>query len=185
MDCPGRAGRALVEGAVKSVLCQGEVRCSLPLTLTRTIHGSPDHDLFDLLPTHRSSIVYRRDRTNYMIHPDASFTLGYKGQWLPFLREFERRATTLGRIPRRLASYHRYFASGWVNRDHGGRRPGVLFVFEAQEGESAFLDVADATEGLDVITANAEALAEHGILGEAWTFPPPHSLDRRPLAELY
>ena len=36
-----------------------------------------------------------------------------------------------------------------------------------------------------MITANTEALAEHGILGEAWILPPPHSLDRAPLAGLY
>ena len=99
---------------------------------------SPDHDLFDLLPTHRSSIGYRRGRTNYAIHPDASFTLEYRGKWLPFLLEFERRATTPKRIPRRLASYHRYFASGWAERDHGGRQPGVLFVFETPDSETAF-----------------------------------------------
>ena len=154
-------------------------------SLTAEVARSPDHDLFDLLPTHRSSIGYRRGRTNYAIHPDASFTLEYKGKWLPFLLEFERRATTPKRIPKRLASYRRYFASGWAERDHGGRTPGVLFVFETPQSETAFLDVADATEGLDVITANAETLKTHGILGEAWILPPPHSLDRRPLAGLY
>ncbi len=154
-------------------------------TLTAEVARSRHHDLFDLLPTHRSSIGYRRGRINYMIHPDASFTLEYKGKWHPFLLEFERRATTPKRIPQRLASYRRYFTSGWAERDHGGRKPGVLFVFETPESETAFLDVADATEGLDVITANAEVLGEHGILGEAWTFPPPNSLDRAPLAGLY
>ena len=75
---------------------------SFAASLTAEVARSPDHDLFDLLPTHRSSIGYRRGRTNYMIHPDASFTLEYKGKWLPFLLEFERRATTPKRIPRRL-----------------------------------------------------------------------------------
>ncbi len=154
-------------------------------SLTAEVSRSDDHDLFDLLPTHRSSIGYRCNRTNYAIHPDASFTLEYKGKWDPFLLEFERRATTPKRIPQRLASYRRYFASGWAERDHGGRTPGVLFVFETAENETAFLDVADGMEGLDVITANAEALGEHGILGEAWILPPPHSLDRAPLAGLY
>ena len=120
-----------------------------------------------------------------MIHPDASFMLEYKGRWRPFLLEFERRATTPKRIPKRLASYQRYFASGWAQRDHGGHWPGVLFVFETPRSEAAFLDVADGTEGLDVITSNAEALAERGILGEAWIMPPPHSLDRMALSSLY
>ena len=154
-------------------------------SLAAEVARSPDYELFDLLPTHRSSIGYRRGRTNYAIHPDASFTLEYKGRWLPFLLEFERRATTPKRIRRRLTSYRRYFASGWSERDHEGRRPGVLFVFETPMSEAAFLDVADGMEGLDVITANAEALGEHGILGEAWILPPPHSLDRAPLAGLY
>ena len=154
-------------------------------SLSAEVARSPDHDLFDLLPTHRASIGYRWGRTSYAIHPDASFTLEYQGRWRPFLLEFERRATTPRRIPRRLASYQRYFRSGWAQRDHGGRLPGVLFVFETPQSEAVFLDVADGTEGLDVITANAEALAEHGILGEAWILPPPHSLDRMPLAELY
>ena len=152
--------------------------------LAAEVARSEDHDLFDLLPTHRSSIGYRRGRTNYMIHPDASLTLEHRGEWLAFLPEFERRATTPGRIPRRLASYQRYFASGSAERDHGGHLPSVLFVFETPESEAAFLDVADATEGLDVITANAEAIMEQGILGEAWILPP-HSLDRAPLAGLY
>lgn len=153
--------------------------------LTAAVSRSRDYDLFNLLPIHRASIGYRRGRTNFMIHPDASFTLEYQGKWHPFLLEFERRATTPRRIPRRLASYQRYFRSGWAQRDHGGRLPGVLFVFETPASESAFLDVADATEGLEVITSSAETLAEHGILGEAWILPPPHSLDRAPLSELY
>ena len=153
--------------------------------LSAEVARSPDYDLFDLLPTARSSIGYRCHRTNYMIHPDASFTLEYQGRWRPFLLEFERRATTPKRIPKRLASYRRYFRSGWAQRDHGGHLPGVLFVFESPGSEAAFLDVADGTEGLSVIISNAEALAEHGILGEAWILPPPHSLDRLPLAELY
>ena len=40
----------------------------------------------------------------------------------------------------------------------------VLFVFETLESETAFLDVADGTERLDVITANAEALGK----GASW-----------------
>ena len=61
----------------------------------------------------------------------------------------------------------------------------VLFVFETPDSETAFLDIADGTEGLDVITANAGALGERGILGEAWRFPPSHPMDQRPLAALY
>ncbi len=174
--------------ALRALASQMRHQCGVTgfaAALSAEVARSQDYDLFDLLPTHRASIGYRCHRTNYVIHPDASFTLEYKGKWLPFLLEFERRATTPGRIPQRLASYQRYFASGWAERDHGGHKPGVLFVFETPESEAAFLDVSDGTEELDVITSNAETLMEQGVLGEAWIFPPPHSLDRMPLAGLY
>ena len=154
-------------------------------TLSAEVTRSPDHDLFDLLPTSRSSIGYRYDWTTYVIHPDASFTLEYKGRWRPYLLEFERRATTPKRARSRLKSYQRYFQSGWAERDHEGRLPQVLFVFESPDNENTFLDVADTVKGVPIITSNAETLAEHGILGDAWILSPPHSLDRRPLSLLH
>ena len=154
-------------------------------SLSAEVSRSPDYDLFDLLPTHRSSIGYRYDWTTYAIHPDASFTLEYKGRCRPFLLEFERRATTPKRIPKRLKSYRRYFDSDWAERDHEGRPPHVLFVFESPGSESAFLDIADGMQEIPIVTSNTETIAERGVLGESWILPPPHSLDRRPLAELY
>ena len=153
--------------------------------LSTEVARSPDHDLFDLLPTSRSSIGYRYDWTTYVIHPDASFTLEYKGRWRPYLLEFERRATTPKRARSRLKSYQRYFLSGWAERDHEGRLPRVVFVFESPGSEDAFLDVADTVKGVPIITSNAQTLAEHGILGDSWILPPPHSLDRRPLSSMH
>ena len=153
-------------------------------SLSAEVARSPDHDLFDLLPTSRSSIGYRYDWTTYVIHPDASFTLEYKGRWRPYLLEFERRATTPKRARSRLKSYQRYFQSGWAERDHEGRLPRVLFVFESPDSENAFLDVADTVNGLPIIISNAETLAERSILGDAWILPPPHSPYRRPLSAL-
>ena len=153
--------------------------------LSAEVARSTDHDLWDLLPTHRSTIGYRYDRTTYVIHPDASFTLEYQGRWRPFLLEFERRATTPKRVPKRLRSYRRYFMTGWAERDHEGRPPRILFVFESPYNENAFLDIADTVDDVPIVTSNAEALAEHGILGDSWILPPPHSLDRRPLALTY
>ena len=152
--------------------------------LSTEVACSPDHDLFDLLPTSRSSIGYRYDWTTYVIHPDASFTLEYKGRWRPYLLEFERRATTPKRARSRLKSYHRYFDSGWAERDHEGRLPRVLFIFESPDSENAFLDVADTVNGVPIITSNTEILSKRGILGDSWILPPPHSLDRRPLSAL-
>ena len=150
--------------------------------LSAEVARSPDYDLWDLLPTSRSSIGYRYDWTTYAIHPDVSFTLEYEGRWRPYLLEFERRATTPKRARARLKSYRRYFDSGWAERDHEGRLPRVLFVFESPGNENAFLDIADTVKGVPIITSNAETLAEHGILGDAWILPPPHSLDRRQLS---
>ncbi|MCY4114595.1 MAG: replication-relaxation family protein [Chloroflexi bacterium] len=180
---PVYAGTAL--RALKSQLRHHAGVVGFASMLSAEVANSPDHDLFDLLPTHRSSIGYRHDQTTYAIHPDASFTLEYKGEWRPFLLEFERRATTPKRIPKRLRSYRRYFLSGWAKRDHEGHLPYVLFVFESHDNEAAFLDIADGEDDVPIITSNAEAIAEHGVLGDAWMLPPPYSLDRRPLALTY
>ena len=136
---------------------------------------SPDHGLFDLLPTSRSSIGYRYDWTTYVILPDASFTLEYKGPWRPYLLEFERRATTPKRILARLESYRRYFQSGWAERDHGGFLPRVLFVFETPGNEEAFLDSAARVRSVPFLTSNVETLAKCGVLGHSWRESPPAS----------
>ena len=160
--------------------------------LSTEVARSPDHDLFDLLPTSRSSIGYRYDWTNYVIHPDASFTLEYRGRWRPCLLEFERRATTPRRVAARLESYRRYFLGGWAQRDHEGILPRVLFVLESSGSEDAFLHAADRLNGAPLITSNVETLAERGILGYSWRESPPASssdglnlTDRVQLRSLY
>ncbi len=177
------AGTAL--RALKSQLRHHAGVVGFVSTLSAEVAKSQDYDMWDLLPTHRSSIGYRYDETTYVIHPDASFTLEYHGRWRPFLLEFERRATTPKRIPKRLRSYRRYFMSGWAKRDHKGHLPHVLFVFESSASETAFLNIADAEDDVPIVTSNVEALAEHGILGDAWILPPPYSLHRRPLSVTY
>ncbi len=141
---------------------------SFAAALTAEAARSPDHGLFDLLPTSRSSIGYRYDWITYVILPDASFTLEYRGRWRPYLLEFERRATTPRRVAARLESYHRYFQSGWAERDHGGFLSWVLFVFETPGNEEAFLASAARARSVPFLTSNVEALAERGILGNSW-----------------
>ena len=160
--------------------------------LTAEVAHSPDHYLFDLLPTSRSSIGYRYDWTTYVILPDASFTLEYRGRWRPYLLEFERRATTPKRILDRLESYRRYFLSGWAKRDHGGFLPRVLFVFETPGNEEAFLDSAARVRSVPFLTSNVETLAECGVRGHSWRESPPASssdglnlTDRIQLRSLY
>ena len=160
--------------------------------LSTEVARSPRHDLFDLLPTSRSSIGYRYDWTTYVILPDAAFTLEYRGRWRPYLLEFERRATTPKRILDRLESYLRYFLSGWAERDHGGFLPRVLFVFDTPGNEDAFLGAADRLDGPPIITSNVETLVECGVLGYSWRESPPASssdglnvTDRIQLRSLY
>ena len=141
-----------------------------------------DYDVLDLLPTSRSTIGYWYSWTNYVLHPDTSFTLDYKGKWTPCLLEFERRATTPKRIPARLESYRLYFRSGWAERDHGGKLPLVLFVFETPADEDTFLTVASNVESAPLFTSNVQALDERGVLGQSWRIPPPP--DRWPLKSL-
>ena len=127
--------------------------------LTTEVAHSADHDLFDVLPTSRSSIGYRYDWTNHVVHPDASFTLEYRGRWRPYLLEFERR----------------YFLSGWAERDHGGFLPRVLFVFETPGNEDAFLASAARVRSVPFLTSNVGTLAECDVLGYSWRESPPAS----------
>ena len=153
-------------------------------SLTAEVAHSPDYDLFDLIPTSRSPIGYWYSGANYVVHPDASFLVEYRGEWRPYFLEFERRATTPRRIPARLESYRRYFQSGWAGRDHDGKLPLVLFVFESPDDEDTFLRVAAKVEGAPFFSSNLATLAETSILGNSWRLPPPHPPDRAPLRAL-
>ena len=139
---------------------------------------APDCDVFDLMPTHRSTIGYWYSWTNYVLHPDASFALDHRGGWQPCLLEFERRATTPKRIPARLESYRRYFRSGWPGPDHEGRLPLVLFVFETPADEDTFLRFASQVKSAPLFSSNVETITEKGVLGHSWRMPSPDSQDR-------
>ena len=138
-----------------------------------------DHELLDLLPTHRSQITYRSDGRGYVIHPDASSQLGYKGEWTWCLLEYERRATTPKRLPERLASYRRYFAGGRARLDHGGSSPHVLFVFETEHAERGFLRTAARMPEVPLASATVESVGFGGPLGAAWRLPALAAPERR------
>ena len=117
--------------------------------LSAEVARSPDHDLLDVLPTQRSQISCRSGFKNFVLHPDASFQLGYQGDWDWCLLEYERRTTTPKRVPERLLPYRRYFRSCYARLDHGGAWPLVLFVFESAEAEETFVEVAASLDTLD------------------------------------
>ena len=151
--------------------------------LSAEVARSRDHHLLELLPTSRSSIGYRYQGTDYVIHPDATFWLSHRGDWRPYFLEFERRAVTPKRVRARLKNYPRYFASGWADVDHAGQLPLVLFVFETHDAEESFLRAAGAHR-LPICTSNLEMINDLGVLREVWRWPPPNSSDRLPLHRL-
>ncbi|MYC38724.1 MAG: hypothetical protein F4X66_17710 [Chloroflexi bacterium] len=156
---------------------------TLAAALSAEAAHSGDHHLLELLPTFRSSIGYRHQGADYVIHPDATFWLSYRGDWRPYFLEFERRAVTPKRVRARLKNYPRYFASGWAGLDHAGQLPLVLFVFETRDDEESFLRAAGAHR-LPICTSNLEMIADLGVLHEVWRWPPPNASDRLPLHRL-
>ena len=156
----------------------------LAAALCTEVAHSPDHKLFDLQPTSRSSAGYRHERKRYVIHPDASFVLERRGERRSYFFEFERRATTPKRVPERLKSYRRYFSSRWAELDHDGEPPIVLFVFESDDGEDAFLAAAASVRHAPFFTSNLDMIASRGVLGTSWRLPLPSPPDRAVLASL-
>ena len=179
---PVYAGTAL--RAIASQMEHHDAITGFAAALSAETARSPDYEVLDLMPTSRSAVGYRWDWTNYVVHPDASFQLAYRGRWRFYLLEFERRATTPRRVRTRLENYRRYFTSGWPNRDHGGLPPLVLFVFPNPDAEEGFLHGVSGSHRPILFTSNVPTLAERGVLGDAWQLPPPHPAGRRPLAPL-
>ena len=179
---PVYAGTAL--RAIASQMEHHDAITGFAAALSAETARSPDYEVLDLMPTSRSAVGYRWDWTNYVVHPDASFQLAYKGRWRFYFLEFERRATTPRRVRTRLENYRRYFNSGWPNRDHGGLPPLVLFVFPTSDAEEGFLHGVSGSNRPILFTSNLQTLDECGVLGDAWQLPPPHPAGRRPLAPL-
>ena len=129
---------------------------------------SHDYDACFLLPTARSQITYSYNDKNYVLMPDASFQLAFQDEWHTYLLEFERRATTLKRVTERLRSYVRYFNSDYARRDHGGRLPRVLFVFESDASESNFMLATRRVSWAPFFSTTTEILAKRGPLASTW-----------------
>ena len=185
---PGAGKAPIYEGsslrAIANQLDHQAGITDLAAALCTEIARSPDHRLFDLQPTSRSSAGYRHERKRYVIHPDASFVLERRGERRTYFLEFERRATTPKRVPDRLKSYRRYFSSGWAERDHDGEPPIVLFVFESDDGEDAFIATAASVRHAPFFTSNLRMMASRGVLGTSWRLPLPNPPDRAVLASL-
>ena len=92
---------------------------------------SRDYDVRFLLPTARSQITYSYDDKNYVLMPDASFQLAFKGDWHTYFLEFERRATTLRRSRGGQSPTFDY-STALCRRDHRGMATGASFVSSRQ-----------------------------------------------------
>ena len=141
---------------------------SFAATITAEVARSEAYEVLDLQPTSRSTIGYKYNDINYVLHPDAAFILGRWGYTRDCLLEFERRAITPKRIRARLTNYRRYFRSGWSERDHGGYAPLVLFVFATTKSERAFLRFIDDANTPALLTSTNELIAHRGVLGDVW-----------------
>ena len=130
---------------------------------------------------------YWHDDTSYVVHPDVSFTLDLPEGYRHCFLEYERRAITPRRVRARLENYRRYFRSGYARRDHGGELPLVLFVFETEDDEDAFLDAATCVDHAPFASSNLETIARRGILADTGLLPEPdtgESLTLRQIAEM-
>ena len=157
---------------------------TLAAGLTAECACSRDYGVLDLLPTSCSAVGYWHDHTNYVVHPDLSFTLDLPRGYRHCFLEFERRATTPRRVRARLENYRRYFRSGYARQDHGGELPLALFVFETPGDEDAFLDAAAFLDHAPFASSNLETIARRGLLADTWLLPGPDPGDSLTLQQL-
>ena len=151
---------------------------TLAATITAECARSNDYGVLDLLPTSRSAVTYRNNDTNYVVHPDISFILDLPEGYRYCFMEYERRATTPKRVRERLENYRRYFQSGYARRDHGGDLPLVLFVFENEDAEDAFMDADSYVDHAPFASSSLETIAQRGILADTWLPPAPEPWER-------
>ena len=157
---------------------------TLAANLTAECARSRHYGVLDLLPTSRSAVGYWHDHTNYVVHPDVSFVLDLPGGYRHCFLEYERRATTPRRVSARLENYRRYFRSGYARQDHGGELPLVLFVFETEDDEDAFIGAAAYVDHAPFASSSLETIAQHGILADVWLPPAPEPWERLTLQRI-
>ncbi len=173
--------------ALRSMASQPEHHAALTTLaakLAAECAHSREYGLLDLLPTSRSAVGYWHNDKSYVVHPDISFILDLPEGYRHCFLEYERRATTPRRVRARLENYRRYFRSGYARRDHGGELPLVLFVFETEDDEDAFMDAASYVEHAPFASSNLATITQRGILADTWLPPAPEPWDRLPLQRL-
>ena len=147
--------------------------------LAEACRQSDDAALVEVLPAHRSERWFEIGGTHYGVRPDASGVIDAGRGNVPFLLEYEERATTPAATSSRLDPYRRYFDV--VTRvEDWGRHPVVLVLFAETGAASRFaahcatnLSVPRTFTGarLPLYVSSAEDLLRSGILGENWLAP--------------
>ena len=113
-----------------------------------------------------------------------SFTLDLPRGYAHCFLEYERQGITPRRVRARLENYRRYFRSGYARQGHGGELPLVLFVFETEADEDAFLDAAHEVDHAPFASSNLETIVRRGILAYTWLLPEPEPWEGLPLQRL-
>ena len=141
--------------------------------------------MLDLLPTSRSAVGYWHDNTNYVVHPDVSFTLDLAGgipSLLPGIRAPRHHAPAGARpagelsplLPERL-------------RPSGSRRgsgPWRCSSSRTPHDEDAFLDAAAGVDHAPFASSNLETIGRRGILADTWLLPEPDTGESLTLQQL-
>ena len=154
--------------------------------LAEACRESRDVELEEVLPPHRSERWFEIGRQHYGIRPDASGVIRTGRELLPFLLEYEERATRPATTDSRLDPYRRYF-DVVTHVEDWGRYPVVLVVFNETETASRFashcaqhLTAPRTFTGVRLplyVSSNVD-LTRTGILGESWLQPADLSLGR-------
>ena len=149
--------------------------------LAASCRDTRNWEVVQLLPAHgweKRHRYGRRSGHDYadiwrVIKPDATMMLRHGYQEIPFVLEFERRATVPARMGPKLDRYRNYYSSPDTARDFPDGRPGVLFVFDKREDASRFAVYASRDGGrkFPMLVSSMEEIKAAGIFGRSWLMP--------------
>ena len=147
--------------------------------LAEACRSSEDAQLLEALPSHRSERWFVVGGRYYGVRPDASGVVRAGRAHVPFLLEYEERATTPTAASSRLDPYRRYF-DVLTRVEDWGRHPALLVVFGEAGDASRFaahcarnLSVPRTFSGdrLPLYVCSVDDLVRTGVLGKSWLAP--------------
>ena len=157
---------------------------TLAAGLTAECARSRDYGVLDLLPTSRSAVGYWHGHTNYVVHPDLSFTLDLPRGYRYCFLEFERRATTPRRVRAGWRTTAATSAAATPGRTTAGNGPWCCSSSRPPHDEDAFLDAAAYVDHAPFASSNLATIARRGIMADTWLLPAPEPWERLQLQQL-